>query len=115
MALVDGAAGIAQYSDERARDPLVATLRGKVKAVADETLGKDEAYAAIVTGNTRHEVHIPHATGTAENPMSDLAIEAKYLANATPVIGPERAERARDLVWALDKQLDMRDLIGLLV
>jgi 2-methylcitrate dehydratase PrpD len=115
VALVDGAAGIAQYSDERARDPLVATLRGKVKAVADETLGKDEAYAAIVTGNTRHEVHIPHATGTAENPMSDLAIEAKYLANATPVIGPERAERARDLVWALDKQLDMRDLIGLLV
>jgi hypothetical protein len=47
--------------------------------------------------------------------MSDLAIEAKFLANATPVIGPERAERARDLVWALDKQLDMRDLIGLLV
>jgi 2-methylcitrate dehydratase PrpD len=115
VALVDGAAGIAQYSDERARDPLVATLRGKVKAVADETLGKDEAYAAIVAGNTRHEVHIPHATGTAENPMSDLAIEAKFLANATPVIGPERAERARDLVWALDKQLDMRDLIGLLV
>jgi 2-methylcitrate dehydratase PrpD len=112
VALVDG---IAQYSDERARDPLVAKLRGKVKAVADETLGKDEAYAAIVAGNTRHEAHIPHATGTAENPMSDLAIEAKFLANATPVIGPERAERARDLVWALDKQLDMRDLIGLLV
>jgi 2-methylcitrate dehydratase PrpD len=114
VALVDGAAGIAQYSDERARDPLVAALRGKVKAVADETLGKDEAYAAIVAGNTRHEVHIPHAGGTAENPMSDTAIEAKFLANATPVIGPERAERARDLVWALDKQLDMRDLIGLL-
>jgi 2-methylcitrate dehydratase PrpD len=114
VALVDGAAGIAQYSDARARDPLVASLRGKVKAVADETLGKDEAYAAIVAGNTRHEVHIPHAGGTAENPMSDTAIEAKFLANATPVIGPERAERARDLVWALDKQLDMRDLIGLL-
>jgi 2-methylcitrate dehydratase PrpD len=114
VALVDGAAGIAQYSDARARDPLVASLRGKVKAVADETLGKDEAYAVIVAGNTRHEVHIPHAGGTAENPMSDLAIEAKFLANATPVIGPERAERARDLVWALDKQLDMRDLIGLL-
>jgi 2-methylcitrate dehydratase PrpD len=114
VALVDGAAGIAQYSDARARDPLVASLRGKVKAVADETLGKDEAYAAIVAGNRRHEAHIPHAGGTAENPMSDLAIEAKFLANATPVIGPERAERARDLVWALDKQLDMRDLIGLL-
>jgi 2-methylcitrate dehydratase PrpD len=114
VALVDGAAGIAQYSDVKARDPVVAALRGKVKAVGDETLGKDEAYAVIVAGGKRHEVHIPHATGTAANPMSDAAIEAKFLANATPVIGAERAGRARDLVWALEKQADMRALIGLL-
>jgi 2-methylcitrate dehydratase PrpD len=114
VALVDGDAGIAQYSDARARDPLVASLRGKVSAHGDETLGKDEAYAVIVAGNTRHEIHIPHASGTAANPMSDAAIEAKYLANATPVIGAERAERARDLVWGLDKQPDVRHLIALL-
>ena len=114
VALVDGAAGIAQYSDARARDPLVAALRGKVKAQGDEALGKDEAYAVIVVGNTRHEIHIPHAAGTAANPMSDAAIEAKFLANATPVIGRERAGRARDFVWSLDKQPDMRELIALL-
>ncbi len=114
VALVDGAAGIAQYSDARARDPLVAALRRKVKAQADATLGKDEAHAVIVAGGKRHEVHIPHAGGTAENPMSDAAIEAKFLANATPVIGAERAERARDLVWSLEQQRDMRALIGLL-
>jgi 2-methylcitrate dehydratase PrpD len=114
VALVDGAAGIAQYSDAMARNSLVAALRGKVTAEGDETLGKDEAYAAIVVGDRRYEIHIPHASGTAANPMSDAAIEAKFLANATPVIGPERADRARDLVWALDKQPDVRDLIGLL-
>jgi len=114
VALVDGAAGIVQYSDQKARDPVVAALRGKVKAQADETLGKDEAHAVIVADGKRHEVHIPHAAGTAENPMSDAAIEAKFLANATPVIGAERAGRARDLVWSLDKQPDMRELIGLL-
>ena len=114
VALVDGAAGIAQYSDVKARDPVVAALRGKVKAVGDETLGKDEAYAVIVAGGKRHEVHIPHAAGTAANPMSDAAIEAKFLANATPAIGAERAGRARDLVWALEKQPDMRELIALL-
>ncbi len=114
VALVDGDAGIAQYSDARARDPLVASLRGKVTAHGDETLGKDEAYAVIVAGNTRHEIHIPHASGTAANPMSDAAIEAKFLANATPVIGAGCAERARDLVWSLDKQPDVRHLIALL-
>ena len=62
-------------------------------AAADETLRKDEAYAAVIAGGERHEVHIAHASGTAANPMSDAAIEAKFLANATPVIGRERAER----------------------
>jgi 2-methylcitrate dehydratase PrpD len=114
VALVDGAAGIAQYSDAKARDPVVAALRGKVKAVADESLGKDEAYAAIVAGGARHEVHIAHASGTAANPMSDAAIEAKFLANATPVIGAERARAVRDRVWALEKLPDMRELIALL-
>ena len=63
---------------------------------------------------TSSERSIRHASGTAANPMSDAAIEAKFLASAAPVIGPERAGRARDLVWALDKQPDMRELIGLL-
>ena len=114
VALIDGTAGVAQYSDARAADPTVAALRRKVKAVADETLRKDEAYAAISVGGKRHEVHIAHASGTADNPMSNAAIEAKFMANATPVIGRERAERARDFVLALDAQPDMRELIALL-
>jgi 2-methylcitrate dehydratase PrpD len=67
-----------------------------------------------VADGKRHTVHIPHASGTAENPMSDAAIEAKFLANAAPVIGAERAGRARDLVWSLEKLADMRELIALL-
>ena len=101
VALIDGAAGVAQYSDARAADPVVAALRRKVTAVADETLRNDEAYAAIVAGGRRHEVHIAHASGTAGNPMSDAAIEAKFLANAAPVIGRERAERACAIVRSL--------------
>jgi len=113
VALVDGAAGIAQYSDARARDPLVAALRGKVKAVGDEGLGKDEAYATIVAGGTRHEAHVLHASGTASNPMSDAAIEGKFLANATTVIGADRARAVCDQVWALEELPDMRELIAL--
>jgi len=112
--LKTGAAGVAQYSDAKATDPTVAALRGKVKAVADATLRRDEAYAAITAGGRRHELHIAHASGTADNPMSDAAIEAKFLANATPVIGRERAERARAFVLSLEKQPDVRDLIALL-
>jgi 2-methylcitrate dehydratase PrpD len=114
VALIDGSAGVAQYSDGKAADPVVAALRRKVKAQADDTLRKDEAYAAITTGGRRHEAHIAHASGTADNPMSDAAIEAKFMANAAPVIGRERAERARDFVQSLETQPDMRELIALL-
>src|SRR5258707_28328 len=114
VALVDGAAGIAQYSDARATDPVVAALRCKTKAIADATLGSDEAYAAIVAGGKRHEAQIPHATGTAANPMSDAAIQAKFRANATPVIGGKRAQSVVEFVWTLERQRDVRDLIALL-
>ena len=114
VALVDGAAGIAQYADAKAADPVVAALRRKTKAVADATLGSDEAYAAIVAGGNRHEVHIPHASGTAANPMSDAAIEAKFRANATPAIGHERAQSVVEFIWSLERQQDVRDLIALL-
>ena len=114
VAFVDGAAGIAQYSNARAADPAVAALRRKVKAMPDEALRNDEAHAWVVVGDKRHDVHIPHASGTAANPMSDAAIEQKFLANATPVIGAGRAARARDFVWTLEKQPDVRALIDLL-
>src|ERR1700722_8712438 len=114
VALADGAAGIAQYSDARAADPAIAALRRKVTAVADETLRKDEAHAAIVAGGGRHAVHVAHASGTTDNPMSDAAIEAKFLANATPLIGDARARKAAALAWSLDEVADVRELITLL-
>jgi 2-methylcitrate dehydratase PrpD len=113
VALADGAAGIAQYSDARAADPAVAALRRKVTAVADETLRRDEACATVMAGGVRHEAHVAHASGTADNPMSDAAIEAKFLANAAPAIGRERARAASELVWSLEACADVRELIAL--
>jgi len=114
VALADGTAGIAQYSDARAADPTVAALRAKVQAVGDESLGKDEAYATIVAGGARHEAHIAHAGGTTDNPMSDAAIEGKFLANATPAVGAERAKRTAGRVWSLERCADVCELIALI-
>jgi 2-methylcitrate dehydratase PrpD len=114
VALIDGAAGTAQYTDAKAADPAVVALRRKVKPVADDTLRKDEAHAVIIAGGKRHEAHVEHASGTADNPMSDAQIEAKFLANAAPVIGAENARRAAGMIRTLERQADMRELIALL-
>ena len=91
VAYVDGNAGIPQYTDAKAVDPVIAALRGKVSAVGDASLGKDEAFAVMRAGGQTFEIHIPHASGTAANPMTDEAMRRKFVANAAG-LAPATAE-----------------------
>ncbi|WP_230532853.1 MmgE/PrpD family protein [Microvirga roseola] len=113
VSFLDGTAGIAQYTDKRALDPEVAALRDKVSAHMDESLRRDQAWAAVVTrSGERYEHLVEHASGTVDNPMSDDAIERKFLANAVPVIGEARARALCEAVWRLDRIDDVRDLLA---
>jgi len=112
VAYLDEDAGIAQYTNERALAPDVVELRRKAQVSTDATLRKDEARARVTAfDGTTHEIHLPHASGTVMNPMSDAAIETKFLANATPAIGLQRARHIVDLVWRLEELTDVRSLI----
>ena len=103
VAFIDGNAGIPQYTNEKALDPVIIALRRKVEVVADETLRNDEARACLRLRDGRvFETHTPHASGTVANPMSDAAIVAKFAANATPVIGAAGVARFTDLCWRLE-------------
>jgi 2-methylcitrate dehydratase PrpD len=89
----------------------VVALRRKVEVVADESLRKDEARAHLRLQNGRSfDTHIPHDSGTVDNPMSDQAIEAKFLANATPILGADGARRFADMCWALEQIDDANKL-----
>ena len=114
VAYLDGRAGIAQFTDERAAMSDVVALRGKIEARIDETLAKDQAAATLIAaGGERIEARVAHASGTVENPMSDRAIEDKFMANAEPVIGEERARQVAAAAWSLDALADVRDIVGL--
>lgn len=114
VAYLDRVAGITQFSDTRAAAPDVVALRGKIDVTTDEGFRKDQAQATLVTvSGERVETHVAHASGTVDNPMSDRAIENKFLANATAVVGDARARQIAATVWRLDKLGDVRDLIAL--
>jgi 2-methylcitrate dehydratase PrpD len=113
VALYDGAAGTRQYTDERARNPDVIALRGRISVSADETLHNDEAHARVVVAGKTYERHVEHASGTTANPMTDNAIQTKFIANAEPVIGTARAQRVCELVWSLEKQPGVKELLSL--
>lgn len=114
VAFLDGNAGVVQYSNERAVAADVVAMRGKVTVGTNDGFRKDEAHAVVVTtSNERHEAHIDHASGTRDNPMSDAAMEAKFLLNAEPVVGKARAAEIARTIWALDALADVRDVLRL--
>jgi 2-methylcitrate dehydratase PrpD len=114
VAFLDGAAGLAQYTDARATAPEVVATRALVSVAPVDAFRKDEAHvAAVMKDGTRHEVHVDHAVGTRDNPMSDEALEGKFTGNALTTVSASRAREIADRVWSLDGVEDVRDLVAL--
>jgi 2-methylcitrate dehydratase PrpD len=97
-AIVEGAAGEKQFSDEAVRSPAVIALRDRVSTVIDPTIKEDQVRIAItLKDGSRLEKYIEHAVGSVGNPMSDQDLEAKFAAQAEGVLPAAQARRAMDL------------------
>lgn len=112
VALVDGAAGMRQFTDERVNDPGVVAMRKRVHFTFDESLTKEEATVRIRLRDGRElEQAIQHNKGTPANPMSDDELSAKFVDLASIVLGEPRSRRILDQLWGFDELADIRDLI----
>ena len=113
VGLLDGDGGVAQYGDQRARDPAVLALRDKVRVTTVEALRKDQCEAIVVISGISHRSVVEHATGTVDNPIDDAALASKFFANAEPVIGRAKAQRVLELVHEVERLTDMSELTSL--
>jgi 2-methylcitrate dehydratase PrpD len=107
VALIDHAVGPAQFTDERVFDPAIASLRERVTLNIDDGCGRDEASVTIRLRDGQILEHATaHASGTAENPVSDDTLSGKFLGLVTPRLGRERAEKLLQTAWAADRLPD---------
>ena len=113
IGLADGAGGAYEYSDERVRDPVITALRKKVKVEIDNSLAVDQARASVIMGGRPFGAFVEHQIGTRNNPMTDAAIEQKFMTNAVPVIGEAAAKKAVQLIWRFEALEDVRELLAL--
>ncbi|MEP9379985.1 MmgE/PrpD family protein [Aquabacter sp. CN5-332] len=105
-ALIDGAAGLAQYSDARVNDPAVRALSAKVSVADDPMMPVEGAKLAITLDDGRVlETLVEHALGSEKNPLSDADIEAKLRMLAAPVAGID-VDGLIGAVWSLDTATD---------
>ena len=111
IALIEGAGGLDQFSNRAVNDPAVASLRGRVSAEVDSTLHEDQARIVLVTkdGN-RLEKFVEHAVGSADHPMSDSALETKFIALASGVLSADRIRQLMDLCWNIGAQQEASTL-----
>ncbi len=98
VAVIDGAAGLDQFTVEKARSPKIRELMGKVALVKDprieETFPKEwPARVAIELANgQRHEKFVRYPKGDPENPLTWEEMTAKFRTLAGAVISAEQCD-----------------------
>ena len=114
VAIVDGAAGPAQYSDARVVDPTVVALREKVRAEIDPALAEDAARVRVRLKDGRAlDCAVEHALGSRERPMSDRDLEAKFRDLAGGALDRDGVAALIGACWSLDSSDDAGELARL--
>ncbi len=114
IALVDGAAGQAQFSDARVLDPALIELRQRVNVLASAGLRPEQAAVRLrFRDGSQLEERVDHALGTLENPLSDGDLNAKFCDLVGPVLGVERTKELLALTWQLEEVTTVQELTRL--
>jgi 2-methylcitrate dehydratase PrpD len=112
VAIIDGAAGEQQYSDHAVRDPQTIALRERVTATIDPAVRTEQVDMTITLRDGR-KLHkfIEHAIGSAEVPMTDQQLEAKFAALAAGILPAAQVRRLMDACWQVE-QLAGADILA---
>jgi len=114
-ALTDGQALPAQFTDERASDPAIESLRNRIDFDEDPSLPRRAVRVTLELNDGRtYTERVDHPTGTPGNPMSDTMVEEKFNGLASKVLGAEKAEKTQRALWNVDKLSDVSELMPLL-
>jgi len=108
VAIIYGAAGENEYSDDIVSDPVVTALRDRITASASPDIREDEVKIRLTTvDGTVIEKHVKHAIGSLQRPMSDTDLETKFRGLTGPVVGGAATEELIKLSWKLEELDDV--------
>jgi 2-methylcitrate dehydratase PrpD len=111
LAIVAGRAGEAEFADTMVRNPVIGGLCDRVTATADPRVGKDQARVRIQLKDGRVLEHcVEHAIGSLQKPMSDAALEGKFLGLAEGIMPTTHARRLIELCKVVDTLEDVGEI-----
>jgi 2-methylcitrate dehydratase len=116
-ALLDGDVGVNDFEENRFRDPRALALVRKVAlrpdaALSDENLGAN--LEVVSRDGTVLKTNVPIPPGNMLNPADDAELTKKFLALSTGVLSRRRAQRAVELILAVDTTPGLGTLVDAL-
>ena len=115
-ALVQGKAGLDQFTDACVKDPAVAAMRRRIDVAGDPAISTIAVEMDFLTADgKKHSVATRAARGSSSNPMKDKEIEDKLRAEAGRWQAGHDIRPLIDAVWALEKSSDVSNLTALTV
>jgi 2-methylcitrate dehydratase len=116
-ALLDGAVGVTDFEEARFRDPRALALKRKLTVRPEASLSNENLGANLevtLQNGTVLTANVPIPPGNMLNPAGDGDLTKKFLALSEPVLGRERAQKAIEVVLAVDMLPDLGNLLNAL-
>ncbi len=114
VALLQGAAGVAQFTDAAVRVPAVQELRQKVTVEDDADFPVGAARVTIENSDGSILLaQVEHARGSIQRPMTDSEIETKLIALAGYGCPGFETTALIDAIWSIERSDDARKIIDM--
>jgi 2-methylcitrate dehydratase PrpD len=112
VALLHGAAGIAQYTDGAVIDPSTLALRAKVRVQDDAAMPVGAARVAVrLDGGRELAAVVEHARGSLERPLTDAELEQKLITLAAHGCPKLDVGPLVEAMWSVESFSDVRDVM----
>ena len=115
VGLIFGRAGEDEFSDHIVRREDVVRLRDKVQAVVDTSVREESVYvtAHLMDGRSV-KVHVEHAIGSLQKPMTDADLERKFHDLSDPILGADKSKDILAACWRLGDAPNLQGVLQLL-
>jgi len=119
-AMLDGMLSLAQFTEDKLRDPEAIALASRVNFVLDEEINKiyprefPSIVEVVMKDGKKYKVRVNLLKGSAENPISWKEVQDKFKALAVPVLGNNRTAAIIDMVENLEDVEDVATIAKLM-
>jgi 2-methylcitrate dehydratase PrpD len=116
-ALLDGDVKVTDFEEKRFKDPRALALKRKLAIRPEASLSNENLGANLevrLQNGTVLAANMPIPPGNMLNPAGDADLTRKFLALSEGVLGRERAQRAIEVILAVDTMSDLGNLLNAL-